>query len=81
MDIVKIDRSFVAGVDRPVESTLIKAVVEVASVLWLRTVAEGVETEDQARLLTELGCDLGHGYLFGRPVRAEEFVARRLQAA
>jgi diguanylate cyclase (GGDEF)-like protein/PAS domain S-box-containing protein len=81
IDIVKIDRSFVAGVDRAVEAALIKAVVEVASVLWLRTVAEGVETEDQATRLTELGCDFGQGYLFGRPVRAEEFVARRLQAA
>ena len=75
IDVVKIDRSFVAAVDRPFESALVRAVVELASVLWLRTVAEGVETQDQADALVALGCDFGQGWLFGRPASAEAFAA------
>ena len=75
LDCVKIDRSFVSGVDRPVEAQMIRSVVDLAGVLLLRTVAEGVETEEQAAALVELGCDYGQGYLFGRPV-APEFFAR-----
>jgi diguanylate cyclase (GGDEF)-like protein/PAS domain S-box-containing protein len=75
IDTVKIDRSFVAGVHRPYEAALVRAVVDLADVLHLRTVAEGVETEAQALALAALGCHLGQGYLFGRPTRAERFGA------
>ena len=56
---------------------MIKAVVELASVLWLRTVAEGVETAEQAAALAALGCDFGQGYFFGKPVAPEFFLRLR----
>jgi diguanylate cyclase (GGDEF)-like protein len=80
IDTVKIDRSFVEAVDRPFEAALVRSVVELARVLWLRTVAEGVETEAQAAALAELGCDFGQGYLFGRPVAAGDFEPRRARS-
>jgi EAL domain-containing protein (putative c-di-GMP-specific phosphodiesterase class I) len=80
IDTVKIDRSFVEAVDRPFEAALVRSVVELARVLWLRTVAEGVETAAQAAALAELGCDFGQGYLFGRPVAAGDFEPRRARS-
>lgn len=67
---VKIDRSFVAGLqsdgcDR--ERALVKVVVEAAHSLGLSVIAEGVETAEQLQVLTELGCDAAQGYLLGRP--------------
>ena len=52
---------------------LIQATVLVARALGIRTVAEGVETQEQARLLDELGCSMAQGYLYGRPMAADEF--------
>ena len=61
IDIIKIDRTFVAGVEKPFESALIRAVIQIADALSLRTVAEGVETEAQADALAALGCHYGQG--------------------
>ena len=71
VDVIKIDRIFVAGVEKPFESALIRAVIQVAGALTLRTVAEGIETEAQAAALRDLGCQFGQGYLFGRPEPAD----------
>ncbi len=83
IDIIKIDRAFVVGVEKPFEAALIKAVIQIADALSLRTVAEGVETEAQAEALAELGCEYGQGYLFGTPQPAEtmSLVARQPRAA
>lgn len=72
VDILKIDRAFVAGLgkDTP-DAALIRACVEMAHALKLLVVAEGVETEVQRDLLRSLGCDLAQGYLFSRPVPPE----------
>ena len=71
-DKLKIDRSFVAAmVDDPESGKIVSAVVGLSRSLGLSTVAEGVETADTAALLRELGCDIGQGWLFGRPVPAE----------
>jgi EAL domain-containing protein (putative c-di-GMP-specific phosphodiesterase class I) len=72
IDCLKIDRSFVAyaqtGVaDVPISS----AIVTIARNLGLRVVAEGIETEAQARILRDLGCDYLQGYYFARPLPAE----------
>jgi diguanylate cyclase (GGDEF)-like protein len=66
---VKVDQSFVhsVGADEGLEKIL-AAVVCLASDLGLRTIAEGVETEEQLDRLRELGCDQAQGYLFARPV-------------
>jgi diguanylate cyclase (GGDEF)-like protein/PAS domain S-box-containing protein len=75
-DILKIDRSFVAGMaaNSP-DSALVAAAIAMGRALDMVVVAEGIETSGQVSDLRELGCSLGQGYLFSRPVPAEEFDA------
>jgi diguanylate cyclase (GGDEF)-like protein len=69
VDVLKIDRSFVAQLDgTPEGAAIVAAVIRLAQVLHLTTVAEGVETGAQAAELLALGSDRGQGYLFSRPV-------------
>jgi diguanylate cyclase (GGDEF)-like protein len=70
-DKLKIDRSFIAslGTD-PSASAIVDAVLGITRALGVRANAEGVETEEQARLLSERGCNEAQGWLFGRPVPA-----------
>ena len=76
---LKIDRSFVANLDRSRESEeMVRTIVSLAHNLGLSTVAEGVETADHVRRLIALGCDHAQGYLFGRPMTAK--TARQLVA-
>jgi diguanylate cyclase (GGDEF)-like protein/PAS domain S-box-containing protein len=80
VDSLKIDRSFVQGLpDDSDDAAITSAVVAMAHSLRLRTVAEGVETAAQLDYLRELGCDEMQGYLYSRPIPAEEFA--RLLAA
>ena len=71
---LKIDRSFVQdlGVDRNDEA-LVDAIITLAHKLDLRTVAEGVETEQQQTFLAQHGCDSYQGYLYARPCEAQAF--------
>lgn len=72
VDVLKIDRSFVLDLDDdPAAIAVARAIVALATSLRLRTVAEGVETEGQLQLLTEMGCDEVQGYYFSRPVSPE----------
>ena len=72
---LKIDQSFVRDlVTDPDDRILAATIVNLGHSLGLKVVAEGVETEEQRRILLEQGCDLAQGYYFGRPVPAEEFV-------
>lgn len=71
---VKIDKSFVS--DMLTDSndySIIETIIAMADRLGLRTVAEGVETQAQASALKSMGCNLAQGYLFSRPLAAEEF--------
>ena len=71
-DVLKIDRSFVGrmtGSDQALQ--IVRTIVELARVLGMDVVAEGIETVDQYRLLRGLGCRYGQGYLFARPLPAE----------
>ncbi|MFN8105120.1 MAG: EAL domain-containing protein [Acidimicrobiia bacterium] len=68
IDIVKIDKSFVAGLDGDgAHSTIVEATIGLGHRLGLTVVAEGVETDEQARHLTDLGCDHAQGFLYARP--------------
>ncbi|MEI4273557.1 bifunctional diguanylate cyclase/phosphodiesterase [Klenkia sp. LSe6-5] len=68
VDVVKVDRSFVADLARGgAATTLVASVVELARSLALDVVAEGVETPEQLATLVELGCTYAQGYLLGRP--------------
>jgi len=66
--ILKIDRSFVMEITRShADLQLVRAIVGIAQDFGLDVTAEGVESEEQAELITALGCTNGQGYLFGRP--------------
>jgi PAS domain S-box-containing protein len=70
---VKIDRSFVTGMVTDERSAaIVRSVIDLGRELGLTVVAEGVETGAERDRLVELGCDLAQGYLFGRPVPADE---------
>jgi EAL domain-containing protein (putative c-di-GMP-specific phosphodiesterase class I) len=74
IDIVKLDRSFVMGATTdPDDAALVMAIVTLAHNLRLRVIAEGVETDEQLAFLRLLRCDEGQGYLFGKPMPAEQF--------
>ena len=82
VDVVKIDRSFTSQVDISTHHrVLVQATVMVAGSLGMSTVVEGVETESQAALVRQLGCDKGQGYLFSRPLEAQALGAWLQQAA
>ncbi|WP_164710183.1 putative bifunctional diguanylate cyclase/phosphodiesterase [Euzebya pacifica] len=81
IDFVKIDKSFVMGLGTDREDTaIVRAVVGLAKSLDLTVVAEGIEHPTQMRLLTELGCDLGQGFLIGHAEPAD-VMAASLQAS
>ncbi len=71
--VLKIDRSFVAGLGTDHEATMIvRSVLGLAKSLDLEVVAEGVETEAQRQMLLDLGCDSAQGYLFAKPMPLAE---------
>lgn len=70
---VKIDRSFVTQMSSGRQArAVVASILSMSRELGLHTVAEGVETAEQAELLRALGCEEAQGYFFGRPVPAEE---------
>jgi len=74
IDVLKIDRSFVASLSPASDAlALCGAIIVMAHKLGLHVVAEGVETDEQRSLLAEAGCDFGQGYLFARPMPAAAF--------
>ena len=74
VDIIKIDQQFIKDIPYSSEDkTLVKAVIAMAHNLGLDVVAEGVETEAQAQFLRRHLCEELQGYLFSKPLRAEEF--------
>ena len=75
VDVVKIDRTFVASLDgEGRDATLVQAIVDMARALSLVTVAEGIETGEALEVLRAIGCARGQGYLFARPCTAPELV-------
>jgi EAL domain-containing protein (putative c-di-GMP-specific phosphodiesterase class I) len=72
VDVLKIDRAFVSGLDHgDHDSAIVQTVVSLARALGLRTTAEGIEEHSQWARLEELGCDQGQGFVFSRPLRPE----------
>jgi len=73
IDVLKIDRSFVGRMtdgDQPLQ--IVRTIIELARVLGMDVVAEGIETSEQYQLLHQMGCRFGQGYLFARPMPAEQ---------
>ncbi len=76
VDVLKIDRTFVHGVDQDNDlASMVRAMVQLARGLGLTPLAEGVETPEELALLRETGCALAQGFLFSRPVPAAEIPA------
>ncbi|GAC1491739.1 MAG: hypothetical protein NVS1B2_03620 [Vulcanimicrobiaceae bacterium] len=76
IDVIKLDRAFVADiVNDPIDRAIAETVVALARHLHLQVVAEGVETEQQAHAMMDLGCDRLQGYYFGRAVGESTFFA------
>jgi EAL domain-containing protein (putative c-di-GMP-specific phosphodiesterase class I) len=72
-DVLKIDRSFVSRMtegEQPLQ--IVRTIVELARVMGMNVVAEGIETREQYQLLRQLGCRFGQGFLFARPMSADK---------
>jgi diguanylate cyclase (GGDEF)-like protein/PAS domain S-box-containing protein len=69
IDTIKIDQSFIMGMDRDEENVeIVKTIITLAKSLGMDLVAEGIETKEQAKKLEDLGCQLGQGYFFSKPL-------------
>jgi diguanylate cyclase (GGDEF)-like protein/PAS domain S-box-containing protein len=76
VDVLKIDRSFVSGVDRDRQNqSIVSAFIELARGLDVTPLAEGIETAGELAFLLERGCVMGQGFYFSKPVPPEEIIA------
>lgn len=73
VDLIKLDKSFIDDLNDPTNQAIVKAVTEIGTTLNLQVIAEGIEQEQQVEILLKHNCRYGQGYLFGRPVPAQEF--------
>ena len=72
---VKIDRSFVGRMAKdPEDQAIVQSIIDLARALGLTVVAEGVEDEQTAQMLADVGCDIAQGWLFARAMPADDFV-------
>jgi PAS domain S-box-containing protein len=72
VDTLKIDRAFISRIDSDLQTReIVRVIVMLAHGLRLKVVAEGIETETQAEMLKDMGCEMGQGYLYSRPAPAE----------
>ena len=79
LDVLKVDRSFVANISRGRDFVaLLHAVTQLARNLGIAVVAEGIETMDQLAVLQSLDCEFGQGYLFSRPIPADQVPGLRI---
>jgi EAL domain-containing protein (putative c-di-GMP-specific phosphodiesterase class I) len=81
IDIVKLDRSVLEGLDTAEGVRLLEGIIRLAQSLRLETVAEGVETVEVLPLLRRLGCTAAQGYALGRPMPAADFTSVVLEFA
>lgn len=82
VDILKMDMAFVRNIESDERDLrLVELIVDIAVYLGVPVIAEGVETENQLRLLKNAGCDIVQGYYFSRPLPAAEFESRILDEA
>lgn len=73
-DRIKLDKSLIDSISSDInDKKIVKAIISMANSLGIKTIAEGVETQEQLDVLLEMGCDQIQGFLLGRPVPASEF--------
>ena len=74
LDTMKIDRCFIRGIHQSADMRMLcSTIIAMARHMKLRTVAEGIEEPEELEVMQQIGCDAGQGYLFQRPVSADEF--------
>lgn len=74
MNVMKIDRSILLASETSLRALrILRHVIDLGKALGMRILTEGIETEEQEKLLLSLGCDLGQGYLFAQPMSARDF--------
>ncbi len=82
IDYIKIDRSFISNLNsNATDRALVEAIIVMAHKLDIKTIAEGVETEEQQNLLHGFGCDYVQGFLYSPPVPTGEFEKMLLSVA
>ena len=82
LDTIKIDRAFIHGLEDGGSSlAIVEMIIELARKLDMATIAEGVETEGQVKLLRSMGCSVAQGFLYSKPLSADEFVKFASKAA
>ncbi|WP_372715128.1 EAL domain-containing protein, partial [Ilyobacter sp.] len=75
LDKIKLDRIFIKSLkNNKKDSDIVKSSIDIAHILNLKVVAEGVEDKESLDILKEMGCDYAQGYYFSRPVVYDEFV-------
>lgn len=74
-DVLKVDKSFIDGIDGARDLGLVASIVAMGRILGMRVVAEGVEEEDQVQRLKRIGCDFVQGFYYSKPLPAAEFEA------
>lgn len=75
IDYLKIDRSFIIGIDVNEEAlALLTSIIDMAKALNIKTIAEGVETKAQLTILDKLNCDYIQGFFFSKPIRSDDFI-------
>jgi EAL domain-containing protein (putative c-di-GMP-specific phosphodiesterase class I) len=73
---IKIDRSFIKDIfNDENDAELVKIIIQIAKMMKMKIVAEGVETKAQAEILRILGCDYAQGFYFAKPMPFDEFIA------
>jgi diguanylate cyclase (GGDEF)-like protein/PAS domain S-box-containing protein len=81
VDRVKVDRTFVKGLGgNATDTAVVRMIIDLCHTLGVEVLAEGVETSEQAALLRDMGCDLGQGYYFARPLPGEELAEQLPEA-
>ena len=75
IDVLKIDKEFLGETDTSRRSReIIRMIVEMSKAIDIRTICEGVETNQQAEFLRNIGCDMVQGFLFARPMPEENYL-------
>lgn len=72
-DVLKIDKSFIDGIGEEKWNNIIKFTIKLANNLGMKTIAEGIETQEQYKFLVECNCDIFQGYYFNKPMSPEDF--------
>lgn len=73
VDTIKMDRRFFLDMSKPKAEDVVECLIDLAGRLKVKTVAEGIETQEQIDFLKQIHCDMVQGFFYSRPLRAEEF--------